>query len=61
MPVSVKDIPKIKKDFNLDINVYGFKVVIYTLSVKYEESPVEQNKKMVNLLLTLIIILIIMF
>ena len=46
MPISLKDIPKIEKDFNIDINVFGFKDEdIYPLG-KSKES----QKKMVNLL-----------
>src|SRR5467141_709955 len=49
MPVSLKAIPKIERDFNIDINVFGFKGGdIYPLSYS-KESP---GRKTVNLLLT---------
>src|SRR6266568_1806690 len=52
IPVSLKDIPKIERTFNLDINVFGYRGGdIFPLS-KIKESPPEENRRMVNLLFT---------
>src|SRR6266581_4500141 len=49
MPVPLKNIPKIERDFNVDINLFGFiRGDIYPLS-HAKETP---GKKMVNLLYT---------
>src|SRR6266581_4213600 len=49
MPVSIKNIPKIERDFNVDINLFGFiRGDIHLLS-HVKETP---GKKMVNLLFT---------
>ena len=49
MPVSLKDIPKIEKAFNIDVNVFGFEGGDIHPLIKPKKSP---NKKMINLLFT---------